>query len=234
MSDSLATPRRLAWGAASSRARMTFVITTLVIAGLMAFASSHFQLGWKGASASAALLLAALVWFVFTYKDRLFLHLLVFGLVVGFAELPSDYLAVEQAKILVYPKEGPFIWASPLYMPFSYVIVMAQFGYLGYWAAKKWNLWVASIGLAAFGALNVPSYEYLAKQSNFWYYQNCPMLFDTVPYLTIAVEAAFSMVLALFAVLIARSLKWTTTIGLGIAEGIWIYICSVVAIALLG
>jgi len=221
----------LAW--LKKEKRLTFVVATLLFAGAADFLCAVFHLGWVAATLLTIVLIAAIVVFTWYHRDRLFLQLLIFGLVVGFAELPTDHLAVVGQKTLVYPQEGPFIWSSPLYMPFAYIIIMVQLGYLGYWATRKWGLRVASIGIAVFGAINVPGYELLAKYADFWYYENCRMLLGAVPYYTIASELVFALALPPIVSLFDKA-KWWLIVLLGLLEGVVMLLASLITFKILG
>ncbi len=212
---------------------MRFVIGMIVFSGLADSIACHFALGWRVAAWLTVVLVLSIVTFTAYYRDKLFAQLFLFGLVAGFAELPADHSAVAVYKILVYPLHGPFVWSSPLYMPFSYIIVMVQLGYLSLWMTKRWGLLRATLAIAIFGGINVPSYEYLAKGAEFWYYQNCNMIFGAVPYVTIFSETLFSLVLP---VVVAQfhKVRWQWIVLFGLLEGAWMWLTFVLGIKLLG
>lgn len=212
-------------GGAPDSTRLIFVLITMGLSNvddLLAY-WLHTDKGWIIASALTGLLLAAIVGFIIHYRDELFARLALFGLFAGFAELPADHYAVAVVKILVYPLHGPFIWSSPLYMPFSYIIVMVQLGYLGYWLTQRWGLVWATVAIAVLGGVNVPLYEYLANRAEFWYYHDCHMLFGTVPYITIFTETFFSLVLPFLVSLLPR-VSWPVVALLGALEGAWMFV----------
>ena len=218
-------PPTVRLGGAPDSTRLIFVLVTMgfsTVDDLVAY-FLHSDKGWLIASALTVVLLAAILGFIVHYRDELFARLFVFGLFAGFAELPSDHYAVGVLKIMVYPLQGPFIWSSPLYMPFSYIIVMVQLGYLGYWFTQRWGLLWATVAIAALGGVNVPLYEYLAKRAEFWYYQDCHMLFGTVPYITIFAETFFSLVLPFLVSLLLR-VSWPVVALLGVLEGAWMFV----------
>lgn len=206
---------------------MAFVIVTMVFGiaddGIACFLPDPQARGWLVASLLTAVLVLAIVGFAAYYRDQLFTRLLVFGLFAGFAELPADYYSVSVLEILVYPQHGPFILSSPLYMPFSYVVVMVQLGYLSYWFTRRWGLAWATVAITLLGGLNVPLYEYLAKRAGFWYYQDCYRIFDAVPPMVIVTEAAFSLVLPLAVSWLPR-LPWRGVAALGVLEGLWMFV----------
>ena len=83
-------------------------------------------------------------------------------------------------------------------------------------------LW-ATVAIAVLGGVNVPLYEYLARRAEFWYYQDCNMLFGTVPYITIFAETFFSMVLPFLVSRLPR-VSWPVVALLGVLEGAWMFV----------
>jgi len=144
--------------------------------------------GWPAAAGLTAvevgLAVAVAVW----RRDALLGRLALFGLVAGFAELPADVLSVRIFQTLVYPPE-PLIWASPAYMPFSWMAVMVQMGLVTWLLLPRLGRWRTSALMALIGATYVVTYECLAHGANFWVYQDCPMLFGLAPYYVMAAEA---------------------------------------------
>jgi hypothetical protein len=108
-------------------------------------------------------------------------------------------------------------------MPFSYVVVMVQLGYLAYWCTKRWGLGWATLAIAVLGGVNVPVYEFLARRAEFWTYHDCRMLFNTVPYITILSETLLSLVLP-FLVSLVRRVSWPVVALLGVLEGAWMLV----------
>lgn len=201
----------------------------LVSAG---WAAMHHA-GWRYAAlatyAEVALVCAFLLW----TKDPLFRQLLVFAVVVGYGELPADAFSVLVKQTLVYPPGEPMIWASPIYMPFSWIAVMVQMGFIAWWLAQRMRMGYAVAIMALIGASYVPLFEYLAHSADFWYYQNCPMLLGITPYYVILAEA---IICGALPVLLKRleERPWPWWIGLGVAESAVIYLGSRLAFALVG
>jgi len=115
------------------------VLMSVLGFGVAAFASRHHS-GWPVAAAlsygEALLVLGYVLW----KRDRLIGALLLFGLVVGLGELPSDAFSVCVKHTLVYAPGEPMIWASPLYMPFTWVAVMVQMGFIAWWLCQRLHL----------------------------------------------------------------------------------------------
>src|SRR4026207_2578833 len=73
-----------------------------------------------------------LVGFTLVRRDASLGRFLLFGIVVGFCELPSDAWLVDYTGTLDYSiGGGPLIWRSPLWMPLAWEVVAVQFGYVG-------------------------------------------------------------------------------------------------------
>ena len=73
-----------------------------------------------------------LIRFAVLRGDKLLGRFILFGLVVGLAELPADAWLVDYTRTLDYSiGGGPMLWRSPLWMPLAWEIVAVQFGYLG-------------------------------------------------------------------------------------------------------
>src|SRR5262249_11861251 len=119
-------PPSQANGQEVERIRLRFILGTLVLAVGLDILAACLHLGWVAAAGITYGLNAILLAFIIARKDRLLGQLFVFGLAAGFTELPSDHYSVVTIQALVYTPEGPFIWTSPLYMPFSYVVVLVQ------------------------------------------------------------------------------------------------------------
>lgn len=206
--------------------RLRFILGTLVLAVGLDILAACLHLGWMAAAGITYGLNAILLAFIVVRRDRVLGQLFVFGLAAGFTELPSDHFSVAIIKALVYAPGGPFIWTSPLYMPFSYVVVLVQIGYLGYRLSGRLGIW-AGCGLTGLiGGLNVPLYEYLAKFAGYWTYGNCKMILDTVPYYIIVGEFLLALPLPLLVRLFAKA-RWPTIVALGVAEGVWMYVAWV-------
>ncbi|MCK5122392.1 MAG: hypothetical protein KAQ91_10425 [Methylococcales bacterium] len=169
--------------------RMKFILFTMVFALVADLCAWYLHTGWIGAAIITLLLNLMLLFYIIKYRDSLLARLYLFALIVGFGELPTDYLAVAIQQTLVYAADEPFIWKSPFYMPFSWAAVLTQLGYLAWWMIQKWGLGTATLLTGILGAINLPTYEFIAKQAGFWYYQNAWMIFfDSTPVYVIVGE----------------------------------------------
>ncbi len=165
-------------------------------------------------------------------RDAFLGRLLLFGVIVGFAELPADAWLVDHTRTLDYSiGGGPMLWRSPLWMPFAWEIVAVQFGYLGL------RLWERFGGFGLFligllGAINIPFYEEMARRINWWRYSNCRLVSGT-PYYIIVGEFGIAIGLAALAAKL-RTKTWKRAIPLGLAGGAAIFVCYALAFSITG
>lgn len=216
-----------------SRRRWLLVILMSTVGLSLAGLASLLHLGWKVAALSTALEVLMVAGYLLWTKDPLVGRLLVFALVVGFGELPADAFSVLAKGTLVYPAGEPMIWASPLYMPFSWVAVMVQMGFIAWWLPQRMPMGRAILIMALIGASYVPLFEYLAHSADFWFYQHCRMLFGITPYYVILAEA---LILGALPPLLKglENRAWPGWLGLGMAESVVVYAGSRIAFALVG
>jgi hypothetical protein len=219
--------------AAEEHLRLKFIVGTMILAVGLDVLAAVLHLGWHAAAGITYGLNGLLLAYIALRKDRLLGQLFVFGLAAGFTELPSDYYSVAIIKALVYTPQGPFIWTSPLYMPFSYIVVLVQIGYIGYWLTGRFGLWPACLLCGLLGGFNVPLYEYLAKYAGYWSYRNCNMILGSVPYYIIAGEFLLAFVLPLLLRFFPKA-SWMGIVLLGVLEGIWMFISWVGAYQITG
>ena len=209
-------------------ARLRIVLTTVFInvlaTALLAFAP------WSDWKTGAGLNLVdnfLLLAFIISRRDALLARLVLFGLVVGFAELPADAWLVGHTRTLDYSVGGgPMLWRSPIWMPFAWEIVAVQFGYLGLRLCERFGgRGLVAVGLL--GALNIPYYEEMARHIHWWEYRNCPMLSYT-PYYIILGELGIAVVLTLLARRL-REARWPWVVLAGIIGGAGIFVCYAIA-----
>ena len=215
------------------RRRLALIVRTMVYALLAQVVSAIFALGWMVTSLVTAGLLAALVRHAWRAGDVLLWKILLFGLVVGFGELPADHFGVVVTDTLAYSPGGPQIWATPLYMPFGWVVMMVQLGVLACWLARRWGPLRTCFALALLGGLNIPAHELLAKYADLWHYKNTPMVLGAVPHYVILAEAMLGMVIPLL-LLRAAETSWRGVVGLGALQALAIYVAGRIAFALVG
>lgn len=213
--------------------RWKLVIVMSVIGMVGAGVAAKWVLGWKAAAVMTFAELAAVLVYWAKTKDPIIPKLLLFGLIVGFGELASDAYSVVAKGTLVYPAGEPLIWASPFYMPVSWLAIMVQGGFMAWALRQRFGLGKAVLILVAVGGSYVPLYEYLARNANFWYYQNCKMLLGHTPYYVILAEALLCGALP-FLMKDLPGLTWGRTVLFAVVESAVILGASVLAFALVG
>jgi hypothetical protein len=156
---------------------------------------------------------------------------MIFGTIAGILELVTDHYLVDTINSLVYPGKEPMIWSSPAYMPFAWSNVLLQLSFIGVLLTKRFGLVRASIFLCIAGGMYIPTYEHLAKDAGWWFYNlNTPMLFNAPMYVIIC-EALIS--LSLPALLdYSEHHKLGKTVILGVIEGVWILVSAWLAFTL--
>jgi len=182
---------------------------------------------WRTGAALNVVDNCLLVGFVLFRSDALLARFLLFGLLVGFAELPADAWLVDYTRTLDYSiGGGPMIWRSPLWMPLAWEVVAVQFGYIG---LRLWERFgkagLVMIGLL--GAINIPFYEEMARRIHWWQYSRCRMTSFT-PWYIILGEFGIAIALALFAKTLRRG-SWRRAVIAGIGGGLSIFVCHVLA-----
>jgi hypothetical protein len=198
--------------------------------------SAAVLLGWSAWSSfrqsgpvSASIITFGLYAFYWVYairtKNPLVQRLMVFGTIAGILELITDHYLVETIDSLVYPGKEAMIWNSPAYMPFAWSNVILQLSFIGVLLTRRFGLLRASIFLCIAGGMYIPTYEHLAKDAGWWWYNfNTPMLFNAPVYVIIC-EALISLSLP-FLLNYSEHHKLGKTFLLGVAEGIWIFVSA--------
>jgi hypothetical protein len=210
------------------RERLCVVIATIVInvaaVWLLTFAPWS---DWRTGTALNIVDNCLLVGFGLVRRDALLGRFLLFGVAVGFAELPADAWLVDCTRTLDYSiGGGPMIWRSPLWMLLAWEVVAVQFGYIGLRLWERFGkLGLLMIGLL--GAINIPFYEEMARRINWWQYSGCRMISFT-PWYIILGEFGIAVSFALFARTLRRG-SWRGAVVAGIGGGLSIFVCYALA-----
>jgi uncharacterized protein DUF6989 len=185
--------------AALEHERLLVVIATVVInvvvVSLLTLAPWS---DWRTGTALNFIDNCLLVGFAVIRRDALLARFLLFGLAVGFAELPADAWLIDYTRTLDYSVGGgPMIWRSPLWMPLAWEVVAVQFGYIG---LRLWERFgkVALLMIGLLGAINIPFYKEMARRIHWWQYSGCRMISFT-PWYIIVGEFGIALVFALLA-----------------------------------
>jgi hypothetical protein len=206
----------------SERLRVVLATIVLNIVAVVIFAAVPWS-NWRTGLGLGLVDNAILIAYVIRRRDSLIGHLMVFGLVAGFAELVADAWLVTGTRTLDYSIcGGPMLWRSPLWMPMAWEIVAVQFGYIGLRLADRWG-GPGLLAAGVLGAVNIPFYEEMARRTNWWSYSNCRMLSHT-PYYIIAGEYLIAVFFAILA-LEVRKKKPALTILAGAVAGTSVFIC---------
>ena len=136
-----------------------FIVITQLIQLAGTFLSSVYNWGWISASVISYSLAAVYMIYAIVSDNTVIKHLVLFSFIVGFLELAADQYSVEVTQTLVYPVE-PTLWASPMYMPFAWVMVFTQMGYYSLLIIRWKGIYTAMIVLFIMGGLYIPVYEH--------------------------------------------------------------------------
>jgi hypothetical protein len=169
-------------------ARQLFVVNLLGL--VFALTGLLWPLAWRSATAICGFGFAVYsVYLVRRGFPRWSTNLYVFGQAVGWTELLADAWLVQHTQTLVYPSGGPFVWCSPLYMPFAWGGLLTSNILLGVVIHRRTSLLRASLLITVLTGIYIPAYEYIAHASGWWSYRDTPMLFDVVPIYIVLGEA---------------------------------------------
>jgi hypothetical protein len=199
------------------------IVINVVAVSLLTFAPWS---DWRTGAALNIVDNCLLIGFTLVRRDALLGRFLVFGIVVGFAELPADAW-LDYTRTLDYSiGGGPMIWQSPLWMPLPWEVVAVQFGYIG---LRLWEQFgtVGLLMIGLLGAINIPFYEEMARRIHWWQYSGCRMISFT-PWYIILGEFGMALAFALLARILRRG-SWREAVVAGIGGAFSIFICYAVA-----
>ncbi|WIG61843.1 MAG: hypothetical protein OJF49_004592 [Ktedonobacterales bacterium] len=202
----------------------------LMVAGhLMA---ARLAVGWWSAAALDGVAAIYLLAMSARREWRVLLaRLFLLGLVAGVLELATDAAGERFAHSLVYPAGEPSLWVSPVYMPFSWAIVLTQLGYLG-WRLRglvpPLRLWVAMALTGVVGMLMVPFYEEMAYYAGWWHYASVWRIGHT-PLYVLLFEGAIAAILPVLLSprLTQRPLRFAAL--LGAIVGVWMPVAALLS-----
>lgn len=184
-----------------------------VVPLLIAYSLTDWPLAFAIAGLGSAVLLASAL----IRRDRLLLHVWVFALVFGLVELAVDAWLVYATGTLDYTpyasRGGPMWWASPLFMPFAWQVLVAHVAVLTE-AMPPWRLGSRLLLAVAVGAAYVPLGEELSIRAGFWLYRSVPMV-SHVPIYIIVGETLLAVAIVLLLPILARR-RWPLTMAAGL------------------
>lgn len=214
---------------ALEHARLRLVVGTLALSVVWVLIVSDKS--WSDGRTAATLAATQDALFaihIVRFKDADMARLLFgFGLALGMVELAADALCVRFTHTLDYaPARSAMLGLSPWWMPFAWMTVSTQIGYLGaclidHLGAKRGILLTAMLG-----AITIPFYEEMAFHAHWWQYVRCRMaaepgrfLSHTPLYIIIA-ELVIGASLAPLARHALRGEAWRTAVGAGVLGGL--------------
>lgn len=209
------------------RTRYILISIPISIACLALAAITHSgPLGGSLWSYGFALFYAILAW---RLNDTLLKHFLLFSISAGFTELIADAWLVN-TNTLFYPDNEPMLYKSPVYMPFSWVVVLIQLGYIGYLIHQQKGLLLATIVVGIMGCLIIPFYEFLAIHAGWWHYENATKWGLVPKYIYIAEGILMISIPTLFD-RSAKAPQWLIVV-LGIIQGLVMLVASYISFSL--
>ncbi len=215
-----------------NKRRTWFILGSMALAiGCLALAMLKFH-GWQSGAWWGFGFTGLYILYAIIFKDALLGRFILFGLAAGITELLPDNWLVNHTHTLFYPPNEPMLYASPAYMPFSWTVVLLQVGYLGFLINKKYNVWIASLGVGILGCMIIPLYEYMAINAGWWYYESAPMWGMVPIYIFVAEGLLMISIPDLYDRCEKISLKWIPV--LGIIQGLVMWLACIIAYYLVG
>ncbi len=198
----------------------------------LAIVSTAWLSGWMGATIAVGQGVLWCLYVLLRRPSRWLRNLVIVGLVAGFVELVADAWLVHSTGTLTYAPGGPFLAASPAYMPFAWLGMLCTGMALAMRLRTRcWSALAATLGVSAALGLYIPVYEALAAWAGWWEYRDCAAFWGTVPVYIVVGE----MLLALPLVAITartRRMSHARAVLVGVALGLWIFLSYVIAHAL--
>lgn len=211
----------------------TAMLGALVLMIALHIVAALLSAGWPTAALTDAIVGGYLLALALNVARRVVLaRLMVLGAIAGLLELATDAAGEGFARSLVYAPGGPFIWASPAYMPLSWTIVLTLFGYLAWRLSPYVPLPVAMTICGVWAGLNIPFYEEMAFHAGWWRYAAAPAWGHT-PLYVMLFEALIGASLPVLVRGMERA-SWRGMVLRGAAEGAWMPVAALAAWLLLG
>jgi len=209
----------------------TFIAIANVVALGIALVSAKYALGWMAATGSVLVSGAMLLVFCLKHSEPFFIRLFVFGVALGFAELINDTYLIDKA-ILIYSPGGPYVLETPLYMPFSWALLIITNGTVAAWLYGKLGPVKSPFAMAIVSGLYIPGFEALAAKADWWHYQNVPFWLGAPAFVVLG-EALLALPLPWMSTFLARR-GFAVAIGLGVVEGLVVFVTTLIALRFVG
>ena len=208
------------------------IITLILVCAGVSLTALHPWGGWWSPTIITMIGILPVVGYIVMRRDAVAEKFMVACLIAGFLELAADWYIIVVRPTTMYMGGGPFIWESPLYMPFAWTYTPFVVGIITHWVDKRKGLLTATIVAGIFGLIMVPTWEHLAKYAGFWYYYNTPMIGNT-PYYIMFGECIIFASLPLILRFVNPS-RWATSLGVGTIMGLWIIIALWMGVQIFG
>jgi hypothetical protein len=160
-------------------------------------------------------------------------RLMLAGLVAGICELFTDASGQQVVHSLIYPQGELTIWASPIYMPLTWMVTLTYLGYLG-WRMRAllgWRFAILICGLL--GAIDIPLFEEMSYHGGWWRYAPTHLMLGHTPAYVSLFEGLIVASLPLLLDRLERR-SWLETAVVGVFIGVWTAIAALAAWLLLG
>jgi hypothetical protein len=195
-------------------ASLTGLVVTLL--------SIRYLPGWIGAAVGVGQGLGWCALMLWRYPSRWLGNIAVFGLAAGLAELPADAWLVRSTGTLSYPPDGPFLLASPLYMPAAWLGMLSLPMALSVLCRRRFSRGASTVVVASVVGLYIPTYEWLARLAGWWRYEDPHLLFGAVPTSIVVGEVLLALPLVAATERLARMSPARAAL-LGAGQGLWIF-----------
>jgi len=160
-------------------------------------------------------------------------RLLLAGFIAGICELFTDASGQSVAHSLLYPTGEPMLWASPLYMPLSWMVILTHLGYIAWRLRALLGLRKAALIGGLLGAIQIPIYEEMAYYGGWWQYKPTHLMLGHTPLYVLLFEGLIVAGLPLLYDRIERR-AWSHVALIGLLVGAWMPFAALFSWLLLG
>lgn len=160
-------------------------------------------------------------------------RLMLAGLIAGICELFTDASGRQIVHSLIYPPGELTIWASPIYMPLTWMVTLTYLGYVCWRLRGLLGGRMATLLCGLVGAFVIPIYEEMAFYGGWWRYAPVHLMVGHTPVYVILFEGLVVAALPLLYYRIERR-SWLEVIAVGVVVGAWIAFAALIAWLVLG
>ena len=229
------TERYLAQSAAARRfTRFDLAIAILILLDFVLACTDSIARWWYVGAIELFLsaLLCALLIGIRTMRPLLG-RLMLAGLIAGICELFTDASGEQVVHSLIYPRGELTIWASPAYMPLTWMVTLTYLGYVC-WRIRVLLGWSkATLLCGLVGAIEIPFFEELAYYGGWWRYAPVRLMVGHTPVYVLLFEGLVIATLPLLYYRIERR-SWLEVVAIGVGVGGWTAMAALTAWLILG